>query len=408
MLAMVWAPYMSRRLSGVVPLVLAACGSSSPAGPDAPVVVDASPDAPAFVEAPHGGDPQVRNIGGPVLSTPKVVPIFFANDATMQGLVEGFLHALVGSSYWHTTTSEYGIGDLAIEPTMVTMDTPPTTDTALEAWLKSQLDGSHAGWTYDANAIYAVYLPAGVQLSTQFGQSCRSFGGYHSEISGTTGKIVYALMPRCGGGLDGLTATSSHELIEAASDPYPFTQGAYQDTDPDHEIWAFTPGAELGDMCEYVGVADQRMLGTYLVQRTWSNASAAAGHDPCVPSLSTPFRSAAPILNDQLTFDDGMGGTTMTKGVKVLVGTSQTIDVVLFSDAPTDAFPVRAVDVAAALQQQPAELSFSWDRMTGQNGETLHLTITRLKDGTGGGSEFVIAIGPQGMTGALWWAAAGN
>jgi hypothetical protein len=391
--------------------LLAACGgNTAKTTPDAAPAPDAAPDAGPFVEAPHGSVPQVESAGGAVLATPKVVPIFFTGDSTMQTSMEPFLQMLVGSSYWTTTTSEYGVGALQVEPTIVTTDTPPTTDDALQTWLQSQLDGTHAGWTYDPQTIYAVYLPDGVSLSTPFGDSCKAFGGYHDETMGAGGKIVYALMPRCPGGLDSLTVVTSHELIEAATDPHPETDGAYQLLDQDHLVWEYAPGGELGDMCEYVGMAEQKLVGDYLVQRTWSNASVAAGHDPCVPVLSTPYQSAAPMLteDDPLPVDSGAGSGSdampmMTKGVAIPVGTSKTIDIALYGDAPGADWHVKAFD-ATQLYGQPTELTFSWDATTGNNGTILHLTITHVAS-PGGGSEFLISSRPGdgSISDSIWF-----
>ncbi|MDB5875751.1 MAG: hypothetical protein JWQ07_5193, partial [Ramlibacter sp.] len=407
-LAMVWSRDMPKSWV-LAALLIGACGGNDQAAPDAAIVVDAGPDAPPpYTEAPHGTVPEVISLGGMVLATPRIVPIFFANDDTMKGQIEQFLAMLPSSSYWHATTSEYGVGDVTIGATIVSTDAVPATDTALEAWLSAQLDGTHAGWTFDPNTIYSVYLPAGAVLSTQFGTSCQAFGAYHSEIAGTGGQnIVYALMPRCGGGLNSLTGASSHEFIEAVTDPLPFSAGAYQDLDPDHQIWGMTPGAELGDMCEYLSNANQPILGTFVVQRTWSNASAKAGHDPCVPALAAPYQGAAPLLNEDITLDFGQGVSVMTKGVQVPLNMSKTIDVALFSDAPTADFTVRATQLSGGGGSGGPELMFAWDKTTGHNGDVLKLTITR-KRVVQGGSEFLIVVGPQGGSTALWWAAAAN
>ncbi len=396
------------RLLGIVLLVLAACSGNGDqnAAPDAAILVDAVPDAPGFAEAPHGNVPQVVSLGGPVLATPKIVPIFFTGDATMQAQIEQFLGVLAGSTYWHDTTSEYGVGDLTIGSTIVTTDAVPTTDTELESWLAANLDGTHAGWTLDPNTIYSVFLPAGAVLNTDFGQSCQAFGAYHSETSNAAGKITYALMPRCGSSVASLTVATSHEFIEAVTDPLPFTAGAFQDMDTEHAIWGIAPGAEVGDMCEYVATANNAMVGAFRVQRTWSNVSAAAGHDPCVPAPATPYRGAAPVVADDISIDDGNGGTRMTKGVSVPLSMSKTIDIQLFSDAPTDDFTVRAVD-ANVLFGSASELTFALDKPSGHNGDTLHLTVTR-KTATQTGSEFLIVVGAQGMATSLWWSVAGN
>ena len=387
------------KLWGSLFLIAAACGNGNGnTGVDAAPTIDAAPDASSgFVEAPHGNVPQVVSIGGPVLTAPKVVPIFFTGDGAMQTQVEPYLAAIAGSPYWHATMSEYGIGDLALGASIVTTDPVPTTDTALESWIASNLDGTHAGWTYDPNTIFTVFLPSGAVLQTQFGQSCQAFGGYHSETSNASGPITYALLPRCGGSLSSLTVATSHELVEAASDPLPFSNGAFQDMDPEHAVWASTPGAELGDMCEYVAAANAGMIGAFHVQRTWSNVSAAAGHDPCVPVLATPYQGAAPMLTDDI--DAGQG--FITKGVIVPMGSPKTIDVALFSDAPTDDFSVHAVDGSQLFGGQ-SKLTFAFDKTTGHNGDVLHLTITR-KTSDPQGTVFLVVVGQQGMSTSIWW-----
>ena len=382
---------------------LAACGDNLQLAPDAAPPDAAPPDAPAFAEAPHGQAPQVKSGGGAVLATPKIVPIFFTGDDAIQAQTEQFLTQLAASPYWTTTTHEYGVGALTIAPTIVSTDTPPTSDQMLQTWLAAQLDGTHAGWpAFDPNAIYSVFLPDGVTLSTPFGDSCSAFGAYHDEAPGTQNtKIVYALMPRCQGGIDSLTVSTSHEFIEAVTDPHPESDPGYQLVDDAHIVWEFAPGGEVGDMCEFVGLAPQRLVGTFAVQRTWSNVSAAAGHDPCVPALSTPYVSAAPMLTDDASFDDGSGMMKTTKAVKIPVGMTKTIDIALYSDAPTADWTVKAID-AAQLYGSPKELSFTWDKTTGNNGDVLHLTITRVSAGMGG-SEFLISSRPSGVSDSIWF-----
>jgi hypothetical protein len=390
-------------------VVLGACGSSSghSPGPDA-VTADGSsePDAPSgFVEAPHPTPPVVKNAGGAVLTAPKVVPVFFHGDTSAQATLEQFLQAVHGSSYWTAISAEYGVGGITIAPSVIATETPPTTDDAL-----AQLVTSHAGGTggwpaNDANTIYAVFLPEGVTLSMGGGTSCVDFGGYHSE---TQSGVVYAAMPRCNSmtfpGLEYVTIAASHELLEASTDPHPYSQPAYATVDDEDGVWGLVPGAELGDMCEAAHSAYQPLLGTFWVQRTWSNASAAAGHDPCVPVLPTPYVEAATNLQDIAIMAGGQSLTT--RGIKVAVGQSVTVEVDLYSDAPTTDWMVSAVDVAQMRQQQP-ELSFSFDKTTGNNGDKLKLTITRLRAGSQFGiSELGLRSQVNGATIGTWWALA--
>jgi hypothetical protein len=214
-------------------------------------------------------------------------------------------------------------------------------------------------------------------------------------------------MPRCSPDLDSLTTATSHEFVEAATDPYPFTNGAWQSVDDPHFIWALMPGGELGDMCEYVAAAPQRIVGQYVVQRTWSNKSAAAGHDPCVPVTANPYMSAAPVLTENVMIDP-QDGTPLhpSKGVQVTTGTSKTIEVDMFSDAPTADWTVVAIDAASL--RGSAELNLTLDKSTGNNGDKLHLTIQRITNGTSGGSEFVLSSRVNNRSVSLWWGYVAN
>ena len=393
-------------------LVMPACGDNGLAPPPDAGPIDAKPADAMFVEAVHPPVPQVISGGGPVLTAPKIVPIFFTGDDTVQGEIEGCLAALSGSDYWTTATSEYGVGMVTIEPTVVSTDVAPTTDSALRTWLKSNTDGTHDGWPVpDDNTIYAVFLPPGDLLTTNFGSSCKDFGAYHDEGSDTQGgRLVYALMPRCPSNssvIDQLTSAASHEFIEAATDPFPFSNTAFDQLDSDHQVWGNIPGGEIGDMCEYVEAAYQYDVGTYLVQRVWSNASAMAGHDPCVPALDAPYTAAAPVF----TMEVGIGGAgpdgqAQTQGIEVALASTVTIPVKFYSDAPNGYWSVAAYDATAFISGTTtgAELSLGWDEPLGTNGETHHLNITRLADGQSGGSEFVIASrDANGKIVSLWW-----
>ncbi len=379
------------------------CGGGSGL-PDAQYF-DSSSDA-GFT-APHGPQPVVLpRAGGVVLAAPVVVPIFFTGDDTMQTALEGFFAALPGSAYWTAITSEYGISGITFATPIVTTDTVPTTDAELQAYVDANSQAGGA-WPLDTpNTIYTVFLPHGAMLSTPFGNSCQAFGGYHDE---TQQLVVYALIPRCDDTLDTATLALSHELLEASTDPHVASNPAYVLPDPFHAIWGEMPGGELGDMCEYLGNAAQRLVGNYLVQRTWSNVAAGTNGDPCVPAPAGAYHGAEPVLPDLLPFDSATGGIT-TEGVQVPYGMSKTIDVVLFSDQPTDLWNVRATDADHAIFGLPPELELTWDRTDGSNGTTLHLTIERVANGQigGNGSSLLIESTVAGQGVSEWWAYVGN
>ncbi|HTR50125.1 MAG TPA: hypothetical protein VMJ10_05405 [Kofleriaceae bacterium] len=379
--------------------VLAACGDNihPQETPDAASTVDAPT---GFVEATHQAAPQVQSGGGPVLASPKVQPIFFSTDSDAEATLEDLLHMMVGSTYWQAVGTEYGVGDLTVLPSIVSTDTPPTTDDDLQTWLGTQFP------TPDPSTIYTVYLPMGVTLTEGNSASCTSFAGYHSE---TDAGMVYALIPRCtsnvfSGPLDVVTYATSHELLEASTDPHPFSDPAYTEIDQDHLAWGRTPGAELGDMCEYVDAAFQPLVGNYLVQRTWSNASAAAGHDPCVPVLAGPYNGAAPNLPD-LTITTHGGQQVMTKGITANLNQPVDLEVDLFTDAPQPTLYTVAAYDAAQFNGSAPNFRFTWQKYFGTNGDKLNLTITRTVAGNGHTNEIVIfGQNGQGQTVSEWWA----
>jgi hypothetical protein len=99
---------------------------------------------------------------------------------------------------------------------------------------------------------------------------------------------------------------------------------------------------------------------------------------------------------------NGQSGTT--RGIQVPIGQSVTVEVVLYSDAPSADWNVTAIDVAQRYNQQPPELSFSFDKTTGNNGDKLMLTITRLRAASQYGfSELGLESRVNGVTVGTWW-----
>jgi len=370
----------------------------------------APPKIDAGYPGPHPAAPRVETFGGAVLTAPNVVPIFFPNDP-VQTDVETFLAQLASGTFWASATSEYGVGPLTIAKSVVVTDTAPTTITSgqIEAFLDNYLDGTHVEFPAIApNNIYVVFYPSATTIQDNIvGTGCISYGGYHDESQNASKEsFVYAVMPRCStfgylNGLDALTGPLSHEIEEAATDPHPQTDTAYAAADQDHMVWNIAPLGELGDMCAYEPQSFQKLVGNYMVQRLWSNTSAKAGHDPCVPVSSAPYYNAAPVLTESVIVDV-YGQKVPTKGVQIGVGKNKTVDVQLFSDAPTSDWSVSAVDATYGTNQ-PKQLDFSWDAQTGNNGDTLHMTITRLANGPHNGTEFYIYASRDQKTWNMWF-----
>ncbi len=341
--------------------------------------------------APHPAPPQVAFSGGAVMTAPVIVPLLFkSDDAASRTSIEDFSTKVAAGTYWTTTTAEYGVGP-ATTLAPVELDeavAPSITDDQIQAWLGAKLNGNDATLPAPTNnTLFIIYYPSGVSISLPDGQggvsqSCVAggFGGYHSslKLDAAHGSldVPYAVVPRCGS-MDAVTTAASHELIEAATDPFPLVAPAYGQVDINHIYWEFVlGGGEVGDMCAFGKGANVNLpeIG-YATQRSWSNNSILKGHDPCLPApAGQVFFAGVPVLNDQIN----LGGGLVFKGVKIPVGQSKTIDVKLFSDGPTNGpFTVDAVD-AAMFQGGSTTLDLSFDVNQGENGQTLHLTINVL------------------------------
>ena len=357
--------------------------------------------------------PQILNLGGSVMKTPKIVPIFYPGEPYVAQLTS-FISNLAGSSYWTATTSEYGVGPVTAGASHTMATAAPTNidDAEIKTFLTTQLDGAHGWGTPDPSTIYTIYYPSSTTITLMGDTSCSTFGGYHNEVTIGATRVVYAVMPRCstgGSDLDYLTSASTHEFIEAVTDPHPFTGAAFNQPDDDHLVWALFPISEVGDMCAFNTGAEVNLLEIgAVVQRSWSNKAAAAHHHPCVPSPSGQvYFNSVPILPDTVNIDFG-GGPTPTKGVQIPVGTSKTIDVTLFADGVTGPWTVQAVDYVQYVKRGSPDLSFSLNKTQGSAGDTLKLTIHRNATGMYGGSAFILSSAQGASNQNLWVGFAAN
>ena len=250
---------------------------------------------------------------------------------------------------------------------------------SLSAGCSLSSDAARFG-TPDSSTLYAIFYPDGTAVTDQGRTGCTEFGGYHSETSVGTTPISYSVVPRCGsfGALNGFEVTSfstSHEVLEWATDPFPDTSPAYMSVDDDHAIWGRVFLGELGDLCTQLDTQTVPADLGFTVQRTWSNASAKAGHHPCAPITKDPYFTAFPAKPDTISAIDPFGQQIMTKGFKVPVGQSKTIDLTMYSDAEVAPWTVEVIDLTQLTGAAP-EFTYSLDRSKGSAGDTLHLTIT--------------------------------
>jgi hypothetical protein len=346
--------------------------------------------------------PQVVSGGGPVLRLPEWVPITYANDDSVNE-IEDFVASVGCTDYWHAIARDYGVGEAITAGNVRLADTAPKTisDDQIAAFLRKKLEAKDPAFPPPKEGrTYLFFFPAGTRVTLFGEQSCQSFGGYHFSTSlGDGTPVAYAVMPWCGG-FEDMTVATSHEMIEAATDPYPAAQDAFHTTDPEHLAWAAFAGAEVADMCEFN--SDTSFLPNgypFMVARSWSNAEAFLGRDPCVPQTSGFW--AAAMMPDAITIDMG-SGPTPTRGLKLAVGETKSVPVRLWAESAVTV-SLQAYDGDAMRGSSPS-LSFAFTPPSGKSGDVVQLAITKKANSPSGhGAEtFMLRATMGGRTHVTW------
>ena len=332
-----------------------------------------SPAYPAF----HPSMPQIQQGSGAVNASPVVVPVYFGGE-TLQAALDATVSTWLASPAFRTSLQEYGVSSATVAPSIALTEAAPANakDTDIEAWLKGKLDGTHPEFgpvdaTTLAARIFVLYYPEATTI-TRGGptpaQSCGGWDGYHAGAALASGAVAhYVVLARCtpsaGAVLDLLTSVATSMIASDAADPLTSLSGqpaAWGGFDAPHAMAQYG-NDEVGSACELLPpAAEQGVSGA--VDRIWSNAAAAAYHDPCLPAPSDPYFVAVPVLTDDIDL-----GSAHTKGVIVPRGQSVTVEVQLLSDGPTDAW-----DLSAPIS---GGLDLTFDQPTGNDGDTRKLTV---------------------------------
>lgn len=413
----------------------ASCSSSDDA---APTPLEAGPVVPptdgggdgAFVPADHPAFPQLVYNGGPVLKTPTLVAITFANDPHRAEL-DTFTETIGKTqAYWKAIADDYGVGPAAGRSVHLAGNAPATiSDTQIRAALTANLTGPTPGYgALDSQAVYTFFIPAGTAGakgpadagypdSDMAAGLCSEAYGYHDSMLVNGQPVVYAIVALCPPALyasfgitkaiDALTAVTTHEWFEAVSDPFshlPGSKAGFYGLDELHSTWSVvrdhSQAGENGDLCHEAADHIDLVLPniTYKVQRIWSNQEAKLGRHYCAPANGATAFNSVPVLPDRIPFTFG-GKTLMVEGVTIPVGTSKTVELKLFSSAPTEAWTVEAVDslsydavtgggytaVPGGVSLDggpviPPRLTFALDKPSGVNGDVIKMTITAVKN----------------------------
>jgi hypothetical protein len=433
--------------------------NSNPPPPDsgAPVEagIDAAPEAAPPVD--HGMPsttypaftPDVGQIvyqGGSVLKHPVIVPITWNTDTSGQPIFDKYAGAIGQSAYWQAVGKDYDVGPATVGGQVHVAGTPPSTLTdqdiqnlitmntmpgsgldagAPEGGAEGGAEGGTDGGTLSSwpaptsDTIYAFFLAPGTSLLiSSFGSQmpmdacAQGIGGYHGSVTSSVlgGDVAYAVVPSCHFGFGGNTAdqttmSMSHELIEAATDPFSSDRNVqnigWYSFDQGHFDWMYFNElqAEVGDTCEFYQEAFYQNTETsfpYFVQRIWSNSSILGGHHPCVPTPPGTYFNVTPLGLKPVTVTipgllTGGGGpqNMSTTGVRIPAGQTGTFMVGFYSDGPSMAWSISAVAGNPILgsqgdflaQYNQSALTATIDKTSGVNGEKAQVTVTVTSTG---------------------------
>jgi hypothetical protein len=247
---------------------------------------------------------------GIVIQHPKIVNLYW--DGNWDGdhpsfsrtRINSFTLDLLGNSHYLAGAAQYGVGSGtfggSFTPNWLCGASHPASSIHfldVSNWVTCEVLVPGTGVPYPdlnlngiANTLYVVYLPRGTHIvdgitipqftllghtyaSQTFGnRSCSAaspaggYGGYHMVSFGGTNTFAYAVvLADCvGTDVGALTAGASHEVVEAATDPYP-TASWINDS---LSLTARLLDGEAGDICEGTPAA---AIDTFSYARFWSN-----------------------------------------------------------------------------------------------------------------------------------------
>jgi hypothetical protein len=162
----------------------------------------------------HAPLPQVHDLGGPLLTAPKIVTVTFAGDALAADL-EAFGQSVASSAWWNAIRAGYCgngacVGDgpagasveLSTAAAASYTDSAQATGSTLQTWLAGAITGgalpaAEAG--SPSNTLYVIYFPSTTTIDFEGTTSCVSggFGGYHNSLLLGSQVIVYAVVVEC-------------------------------------------------------------------------------------------------------------------------------------------------------------------------------------------------------------------
>lgn len=224
--------------------------------------------------------------GGPVLKNVHVIPVYWNSSVAYQANLNSFYGDFTSSSstmYNSLLTQYSGIGAGTIgTPFVDAGGTGNLTDAQIQSHLTGLFNAGKLPKP-DANTYYPIHFPSGVNITASDGtKSCVEWCAYHGTYVYNGVNVNYGIIPdqggSCAGGCGGnsqrvnnLTSVSSHELVEATTDPAVGLASTYSPP----LAWYNSTYGEIGDICNAQQATITANGHSYVVQKEWSNASSA-------------------------------------------------------------------------------------------------------------------------------------
>lgn len=263
-----------RRLVTALSACLLACGDNRPGPPEL------EPDAGPFQPAPHVPLPIVYPHTGIVLSSMQLVTITYVDYAAGPDVV-AFGDALVGSSWYRTVGTEYGMAS-ASHVQHVTLGAAPATlgRDQIAATIADLVAGDPdlvKPAAIDNQVLYLIYIPPSVARGSGLG----AVRGYHEMLTVDGVRFPIAVVFDDGKGLTATTMRAAHQVVNAATNPYVPPRDGYYADPPKTDPWRLMR-REIADLCEG---EDAVIEGAFAFPRIYSNSAAIAGLPPCSPIM---------------------------------------------------------------------------------------------------------------------------
>jgi hypothetical protein len=359
--------------------------------------------------------PTAVSRGGPVLAAPRIQAIYFPGFA-QQPAIDGFLASLARSRYWTETTAEYGVGRPTVLPSDASAVAVPAAIGVADIpglFARALADHQATLGLPRGDTIYTLFFPSGTQIDGGGFTLCApdAPSGFHGELTVAQARVPVIVIPACATfaghseltGAAALTPALSHELIEAATDPFPSSAPAFLDTDDQHAMWALAlHGGEIADLCENEApnLLTPDDLG-YPVQRSWSNVAARGTGGPCVPvPPGEIYFNAVARLPDKVEFQrNGAVTTFLLPALRAPLGGSADVTLDFRSADPAQAWRAVAIELQSEASLGPNAMGMHAPSVPGSTGDAK--TITVWNQATPAAGEFPLLVLSHADSGAL-------